>query len=155
METHNYWSPDRERRLEALYRDGLSFSLIAADIGVTRSAAIGKAHRMKLPRRGELNQTLPLRPKLVSPMESNARRRRLRAMRAAASKLARVEVIVDPARDYRCSINDLCDTTCRYPMWDVSTPHPLRLYCGTPGANFSCGVPYCERHALLCDVSKG
>jgi GcrA cell cycle regulator len=156
MENSN-WSDERVERLETLYRDGLSFSLIASEIGVTRSAAIGKAHRMRLPRRGELTDRLPPRPKLVSASESNARRRRLRALRAAAANLAnkKVEVFVDPDRDYRCSINDLRDTTCRYPTWDLSTPHAARLYCGAPGASVSCGVPYCKRHALLCDVSKG
>jgi len=157
METQPNWNQDRMERLETLYREGMSFSLIADDIGVSRNAVIGKAHRMGLPRRGELTARLPPRPKVVSQAESNARRRRLRAMRAAAANLASkpVEVFVDPNRDYRCPINDLRDTTCRYPTWDTSTPHQARLYCGAPGASLSVGVPYCKRHTSLCDVSKG
>ncbi len=51
-----WWSKgDREERLRALWRDGLSASAIARELGgnISRCAVIGKAHRMQLPARGE------------------------------------------------------------------------------------------------------
>ena len=147
METLNSnWDTGRVERLESLYRDGLSFSLIAADIGVTRNAAIGKAHRLKLPKRVEIISKPP-RP-------ASARRRRER--RRSAAQAARVELpepVIEtiPGRDYRCSINDLADCSCRYPLWAPNTVHPDRRYCGIPAASVSKGQPYCWRHTMLCD----
>ena len=48
MEALSNWNEDRISRLETLFQQGYSFSLIAADIGVSRNAVIGKAHRMNL-----------------------------------------------------------------------------------------------------------
>jgi len=131
------WNPERMQRLEVLYRDGLSFTLIGADIGVSRNAAIGKARRMGLPKREKIVQSKP-----------NSRRRNP-PLKPKAFVEAKRPVII-PDRDYSCGINDLDDHSCRYPLWDLSTPHKQRLYCGVPGASISAGVPYCERHSPLC-----
>lgn len=45
------WDEASERRLTELWGAGWSATLIGAEIGQTRNAVIGKAHRMKLPRR--------------------------------------------------------------------------------------------------------
>lgn len=45
------WDEASERRLAELWEAGWSATLISAEIGQTRNAVIGKAHRMKLPRR--------------------------------------------------------------------------------------------------------
>lgn len=143
------WDQTRMGRLEALYRQGLSFSLIAADIGVTRSAAIGKARRMRLP---------PRPPPLVQ-LESSRSSARQRQPRIRSAKVIRMDApkrpvfVPEPGRDYRCTIYDLQDRTCRYPVWDTSTPHPDRLYCGVPAASLLAGVPYCPCHMTLCGGS--
>lgn len=139
------WSKDRMDRLQVLYFGGISFSLIAADLGVTRSAAIGKARRMRLPKRGE---TIQKAPRKASP---SRRYRRQIARRPGAIPPA---IEIDDGRDYRCSILDLSESTCRYPIWDVGTPHSQRLYCGAPGASFSQDIPYCHRHSQLCGGAK-
>jgi GcrA cell cycle regulator len=54
MEMLSNWNEERVQQLETLYREGKSFSLIGAAIGVSRNAAIGKAHRMHLPKRIEI-----------------------------------------------------------------------------------------------------
>jgi hypothetical protein len=142
METHSNqtydWNPERMERLEVLYRDGMSFSLIAADIGVSRNAAIGKARRMCLPKRVEIIQSKP-----------NSRRRApsSKPKNAGAVPMAEKRPVIIPGRDYSCGINELTNRSCRYPLWDIGTPHPQRLYCGVPGANLSEARPYCERHA--------
>ena len=139
------WDQERTVRQESLYRDGLSFSLIAADIGVTRNAAIGKAHRLKLPKRVEII--------CKPPRPASARRRRERRRQTARilgePELPAFEPV--PGHDYRCSINDLDDCSCRFPMWAATTMHPDRRYCGIPAASVSRGQPYCLRHTMLCD----
>jgi GcrA cell cycle regulator len=138
MEALGNWNEDRMGRLETLFRQGKSFSLIAAEIGVSRNAAIGKAHRMKLPIGRKPTECLA-RPRSI------VRQKRQRAA-ANAMKKAKPEIV--PDHDYRCSILELNNRTCRYPLWDISTPHSERFYCGTPGADVAAGLPYCERHSF-------
>lgn len=42
------WTADRIRRLTTLWAEGKTCSYIAAELGVTRNAVIGKAHRLGL-----------------------------------------------------------------------------------------------------------
>ena len=55
------WNPELVERLKTLWADGLSFRLIAEQIGVTRNAVIGKSHRLKLPPRPTLKRVAPQR----------------------------------------------------------------------------------------------
>lgn len=143
------WDATRMERLEVLYRDGLSFSLIAADIGVTRSAAIGKAHRMNLPKRKTLTLTLP------NPRQKRTgSRTRVRRKVVPQMPPPKPVIVIEPDRDYRCDILGLTDTTCRYPTWGIATSHEHRLYCGKPGASLVEGFPYCERHGQLCGIPR-
>jgi GcrA cell cycle regulator len=144
------WNEERMDRLETLYRDGLSFSLIAAEIGVTRNAAIGKAHRMHLPKRVEIIQCLPGR---TANPNSPPRRRRSTVRTAAMSK-ERPEIKIVPDHDYSCTIIELTDRSCRYPLWHTSAAHAERRYCGIPGASISKRIPYCRRHSKLCGTPR-
>jgi len=61
------WTDDRVEQLKQLQADGLSCSLIAAEIGgITRNAVIGKLHRLGLSGRGQPSQTKygPRRPRV-------------------------------------------------------------------------------------------
>jgi hypothetical protein len=145
METVD-WNAEITERLQTLYRDGLSFTRIAEDIGVTRNAAIGKAHRLKLEKRDS-----PIGkpgPKTCDQPRKIRTARRLER-RFAPPEPAVIECLSDD-HDYRCEINQLTDCSCRYPLWGRDTPHPERLYCGRPGADLYAGVPYCRCHTLLC-----
>ena len=62
--------------------------------------------------------------------------------------------VIVPGRDYRCSILELNNLTCRYPLWHTSAPHSERFYCGTPGADLSAGLPYCERHSFVSGSAR-
>jgi hypothetical protein len=134
------WTTERMVRLEELYRDGVSFGLIARDIGVTRSAAIGKARRMQLPKRIEIN-VRQARPRTIA----RAKRRH------RVAGLNRQEIEDVPDVSYRCTIYELIDASCRYPLWAVGDPHHTRFYCGRPEAKLSSDIPYCRRHARLCE----
>ena len=148
MDMHNNnqiydWNPDRVERLEALHRNGLSFTLIAADIGVSRAAAIGKAHRLHLPKRNAVAQYMAHAAAARSPPRSRRRRE------LAAKPVVTPPPVIIPNHDYSCTIIELTDTTCRYPLWGVGDQHHQRRYCGRPGASVSAGVPYCRRHTKI------
>lgn len=133
------WNQEKAGRLETLHRTGLSFSQIAADIGTTRSAAIGKARRMKLARREIRNISTPgkriAQPKPAAPPP-------------APEPPPKPAFKAEPGRDYSCTIYDLVDASCRFPLWELGTPHEQRKYCGVPAATFSLGNPYCPHHML-------
>lgn len=135
------WNDERMGRLKTLHQDGLSFSLIANEIGTSRNAVIGKAHRMQLPRRVETQ--------IIKKPRSNARpppkRERIHKAAAVIEPAAVIESEPEP-RDHACTIYDLKDNSCRYPLWDTNTPHSDRRYCGHPSASLHEGVPYCARH---------
>ena len=42
------WTPDSELKLKKLWKEGLTGSEIAKFFGTTRSAILGKVHRLKL-----------------------------------------------------------------------------------------------------------
>jgi GcrA cell cycle regulator len=134
------WDDERMGRLERLYEEGLSFSLIADALGISRNAAIGKARRMSLPKRSESTQTKP-------PVKPKATARPPPRQRPPPKRPVMLRVLPDP--NYYCSINDLEDCSCRYPLWESDTPHPGRRYCGFPTASVAAGVPYCRRHARM------
>ena len=133
------WSDERQTRLATLVKAGKSFSLIANELGVTRSAAIGKAHRMKLPSR--------------TPTECLQRPRsavRKKRERARAAVVKKIKPAIIASHNYRCSIIELTNETCRYPLWPTGAPHSERFYCGVPQADIAAGVPYCEQHSVMC-----
>lgn len=140
MHVSGNWSAERMVRLETLYRKGVSFGLIAKDIGVTRSAAIGKARRMQLPKRIEIT-VRQARPRTIA---------RARGRRRPAD-IGRREIDDVPDVSHRCSLYELTDASCRYPLWAAGAAHHERFYCGRPEAKLSSDIPYCRRHARLCD----
>ena len=145
MHVSENWSTKRMVRLEELYLGGLSFRLIARDIGVSRGAVIGKARRMQLPERIVITVRQQARPRTVT---------RARRQRQRAASLKRLEIDDVPDVTHRCTIYELVDVSCRYPLWAPSDPHHARFYCGRPDAEFSKGQPYCRRHAFLCDAPR-
>jgi len=145
------WNDARAQQLETLYGEGLSFRSIAKEIGVTRSAAIGKANRMQLPKRIEVVTVAGNTVRTAnSPKPPKPRRRTrwsIKPNEPAKPPNPEPAIVIVPGVDYRCTIDKLSDTSCRWPMWQTGTPHPERLYCGVPSASVSAGVPYCRLHA--------
>lgn len=62
------WTPEMEQQLRALWDNEISASLIAAEMGVTKGAVIGKARRLGLPLRGS---PIKPRPKVRKPRFKN------------------------------------------------------------------------------------
>src|SRR5271168_3955976 len=114
------WNPERVAQLRNFVGAGLTCSQIAAEIGVTRNAVIGKIHRLGLgPGRpaaapGRACPPRTRRPRLPS------QRQMLRLISADAPRTANGAAVdsapVDSAQ--HCSLLELAQGKCRWPVSD-------------------------------------
>ena len=123
----NGWSTDREDRLRALVLDGLTAAMIGAEIGLSRGAVIGKAHRLGLRLLGGLGR----QPGPQKPRKSRARKPKVTTA-----------VILAPPPDEGVDILALAAGVCRWPQ---DTIEGVR-YCG--GETYPRHV-YCPAHHRL------
>ena len=143
MET---WTPERIEQLRNFASSGLSSSQIAAEIGVTRNAVIGKLNRLGLARgrpAGGPAHTCP--PRARRPRQS-PQRALLRLMFAQTPSIASGAgtqfVPVESTRP--CSLIELAHGTCR---WPVDNPDASDIaFCGNESV---AGFPYCAGHARM------
>jgi GcrA cell cycle regulator len=127
------WTIERVERLKSCFEAGFSCREIAADIGVSRNAVIGKLSRINLTR--ERDRDPPARK------NAGATPRRQYAMLSAAYAPAEPEPI-DDAR--HCSLFELSEARCR---WPISTPGAADFcFCGNTPLD---GLPYCSGHSRL------
>jgi GcrA cell cycle regulator len=128
---------------------GLTCSQIAAQIGVSRNAVIGKIHRLGLsPGR---RPAAPAQPKRTAPMRGRRPPTRItRILRAFADAGQTVvpfpsaveEPLIDNA--LRCSLLDLEGGRCRWPLSD-----PGKADFGFCGHEAIAGISYCVGHARI------
>jgi GcrA cell cycle regulator len=140
------WRTDRVDELRRMCAEGYAASEMAKSIGTTRNAVIGKAKRLGLHLRA------PLR---VSPKQM---------VRAVAGKRPppwqpppqpprpRPHMAPDlPLQCSPCTIADLTDDACHWPLWAEGTPFHDKRYCG------AMAVPdavYCGHHLLVSRQPK-
>lgn len=119
------WSETRVTALSQLWRDGLSASQIARQLGgVTRNAVIGKVHRLGLS--GRAAASAPSRaPRTATPRPTRPRRV------AVAAPAARRPPAQPPAQDYAPApegpglIGDMAllgPHVCKWPIGDPKSP---------------------------------
>jgi len=140
------WTPERIEQLQGFVVAGLTCSQIAAQIGVTRNAVIGKIHRLGLS---------PVRPPGASPRNCPPRardpraasqRRRLRLMwsdGAVPAEAAPAPATVDSTQP--CSLLDLARDTCRWPIGNTTGDAEF-IFCGNGTIE---GLSYCAGHARM------
>jgi len=144
------WTAERVEQLRSCVANGMTCSQIAAEIGVTRNAVIGKIHRLGLSTErpaatpaGSCQQRAR-RPRLL------ARRQLLRVVSpeapSGASEVACEPVAVDSAQ--RCSLLELAQGKCRWPVGDAGKDSGAAdfVFCGNEAA---AGFPYCAGHARM------
>jgi GcrA cell cycle regulator len=136
------WTTERVEILKQGFEAGLSCREIAAQIGVSRNAVIGKISRLKLARdKGGV-------VRIVKRESSEGRRPR--------AKLRQIILRTQPAEPdlaaadepihngHTCSLFELSKETCR---WPISTPGAADFcFCGNPPIE---GLPYCAGHSRL------
>jgi GcrA cell cycle regulator len=143
------WTAERVEQLRNFVESGLSCSQIAAEIGVTRNAVIGKIHRLGLsPGRPAGAPARSCPPRARHPRLPN-QRRLLRVIYAdapcAADGTGLAPVVIDSAQ--RCSLLDLAQGKCRWPVSDSGTGSGADFaFCGNEA---SAGFSYCTGHARM------
>ena len=136
------WTTERVELLKQHFEAGLSCRDIAAHIGVSRNAVIGKLSRMNLTRGRPGVEPRPKKP---------AKRRGARSVPRLQYQMLRTLYDEEPPDDgapivsvQRCSLFELSKERCR---WPISTPGAADFcFCGNPPLD---GMPYCSGHTRL------
>ncbi len=162
------WTEDRINTLKRLWGEGKSASQIANELacGVSRSAVIGKVHRLKLEKRARVVTRKQRAAGTASAQAIKATKggrkgqpkvqaivHRVAAIKAAPPPPKPVGVRLPPRdpSDYETDVGvdvsaligimDLTNHTCRYPHGD-----PLKEGFGFCGKHTRQGSVYCEHH---------
>ena len=137
------WTDDRIELLKQHFEAGLSCREIAADIGVSRNAVIGKLSRLNLTR-GRTVDERKVKDK-SSARATRAVPRLQYALLATIYGEADTPVIAGPIEEAnRCSLLELSENRCR---WPISTPGEDDFcFCGNTAPD---GQPYCTGHSRL------
>ena len=141
IEAHATWTTERVALLKNGIAAGLSCAQIAREIGVSRNAVIGKANRLGLSRFKNVGPGIGRRAARVPRPRTEASHRTLVALWARPQpELA--EAPEDSAS--RCSLLDLQQWNCRWPMGDPTCEN--FGFCGNKHLG---NLPYCPLHARM------
>lgn len=148
------WTPERIEQLRTCIATGLSCSEIAAEIGVTRNAVIGKIHRLGLaPGRptagltsGPAHEHAPRARRSPSPQRQFLRL--ICADRAspdsADAGMTNIAASASVESAQPCSLLELAACKCRWPVSNGSAAD--FVFCGNDAVG---GFPYCAGHARM------
>jgi GcrA cell cycle regulator len=148
------WTDERVELLKKLWADGLSASQIAGELGgITRNAVIGKVHRLGLSGRAKAPSSALARPRKLRAPSAALRMARpaVRGNTALARAMPAYELDIAPEPELlenivpigqRCTLLELSDSKCRWPIGDPGTPE--FFFCGGKPVG---ELPYCAYHA--------
>src|SRR5581483_415178 len=132
------WTDERLELLKSGFAEGLSCRELAATIGVSRNAVIGKISRLNLKRDKERMV------RTGRPERANEPRPRQILLKAYPSQPKAVIADEPIHNGHTCSLLELGNDTCR---WPISTPGAEDFcFCGNPPLG---GLPYCPGHSRL------
>ncbi len=140
------WTPERVQQLRNFVVSGLTCSQIAAEIGVTRNAVIGKIHRLGLsPGRPAGGQARRCPPRVRHP-RITSQRRLLRLMFTQGEPVAETAAMdCAPVQSAQpCSLLEIVLGRCRWPIGDPDAT--TFAFCGNEAA---AGFSYCPGHARM------
>jgi GcrA cell cycle regulator len=139
------WTDERIELLRQHFEAGLSCREIAADIGVSRNAVIGKLSRLNLTR-GRTVDDRKVHDRGLAPARAPRTVPRLQyEMLATIYGETGVPMVAGPIDDAnRCSLLELAENRCR---WPISTPGADDFcFCGNSAPD---GQSYCAGHSRL------
>jgi GcrA cell cycle regulator len=140
------WTVEKLALLKELWGKGNTAAAIARQLGVSKSAVLGKIFRLRLP---------PAEKPLPDADFSPAHRRKGRRFKTPEEPTTKKSE--EPAVKRGKSLLELTNETCRWPIGDPSKKN--FHFCGEPGADLEQGIPYCERHRRRaynsCDAREG
>ena len=137
------WTAERIEQLRHCVVNGLTCSQIAAEIGVTRNAVIGKIHRLGLSPTRPAGAPTHLSPPRERRPRLSPQRRLLRLYGARSSANAAVALApIESAQP--CSLLEITANECHWPLGD---PHAADFaFCGNDAVP---GLSYCAGHARM------
>jgi GcrA cell cycle regulator len=139
------WTDERVEALKVHFLAGLSCREIAAEIGVSRNAVIGKISRLNLIR--DKDGSSPIRPRkeaASAPRPRGAQRLRQILLKSLPAEMEPVAPDEPIHNGHTCSLFELSKATCR---WPISTPGREDFcFCGNTPLE---GMPYCAGHSRL------
>jgi GcrA cell cycle regulator len=137
------WTPERVEQLRSCVVTGLTCSQIAAEIGVSRNAVIGKIHRLGLSSGrppGGAARTCPPRARLPRAPSQGRLLRLMFSDGAPAANTHTGSSTVDSAKP--CALIDLERGKCRWPLEGAGN----FSFCGNSTPD---GISYCAGHARM------
>jgi GcrA cell cycle regulator len=142
--TRPTWTAERLDLLKIHFEAGLSCSQIAAEIGVSRNAVIGKLSRLNLARDKAGNRPLVRKVTAKRHRPGPVPRLRLQLLKALQAEPPPAAASEPIHNGHCCSLFELSDERCR---WPISTPGAADFcFCGNPPVE---GLPYCAGHSRL------
>jgi GcrA cell cycle regulator len=141
------WTPERVEQLRSCLVTGLTCSQIAAEIGVSRNAVIGKIHRLGLsPGRPPGGSARPCPPRARHPRAA-AQRQMLRLMWSNGTPAPETTVAAGPVDSAQpCSLLNLDHGKCRWPLGEPVSGIGDFVFCGNAAID---GFSYCAGHARM------
>jgi len=139
------WTDERVELLKARLEDGRSASQIAAELGCTRNAVIGKTHRLRMKLKGWHGTQRVLRRRR-SERRIVIKQTNEPEIEIDATPLQEVEGL-DPLIMGEYAVAQLEPHHCRYPYGDPKHRGTFG-YCGRDRRDID--TPYCPEHHALC-----
>jgi GcrA cell cycle regulator len=138
------WTNERVEALKIHFQAGLSCREIAAEIGVSRNAVIGKISRLNLIRDKE-SFPRSVKKELAATPRPRAAQRLRQILLKSFPRPCEAQAIEEPIHNgHTCSLFELSSETCR---WPISTPGQQDFcFCGNTPLD---GMPYCAGHSRL------
>tara|TARA_B100000686_G_C16503001_1_gene818063 strand:- start:23 stop:526 length:504 start_codon:yes stop_codon:yes gene_type:complete len=141
------WNEENTKKLQELWKKGLTASQIAAQIpGKSRNAIIGRAHRLKLESRA-ISKRTTVKAKTENQNVPEIKTQKLG--RKARFKALLLDRNFEPENPIY-NLENLNDQTCRYPIGHPSNDSSFH-FCGRKPYEKSV---YCRLHLILCFQPK-
>ncbi len=138
------WTAERIEQLRNCVVAGLTCSQIAAEIGVTRNAVIGKIHRLGLAPGRPAAMPARARPPRVRRPRLSPQREFLRLFSTEAPCLGDNAAIMPIDTAHRCLLTEIGQKKCRWPFGDPCGAD--FAFCGNDAIG---GFSYCAGHARM------
>ena len=118
------WTPDSELKLKKLWKEGLTGSEIAKFFGTTRSAILGKVHRLKLEARS-VSKKITTTTKVKTENSGEIKQEKLIGRKNKFRALL-LDKSFPPEQPTK--LEDLTDEHCRWPLGKKMEPASFFCY---------------------------
>tara|TARA_Y100000588_G_C13672763_1_gene676937 strand:- start:131 stop:628 length:498 start_codon:yes stop_codon:yes gene_type:complete len=139
------WTPEKEQKLRELWKKGLTGSEIAKTFGTSRSAILGKVHRLNLDARAVSKKNSPK----INNRENNTNKEVKPQKMGRKARFKALLLDKNFEQENPKKLEELTDETCR---WPIGHPYEENFYfCSRKSIE---KFPYCKLHVLYAFQPK-